>query len=111
MLLCLKSKEVNVKDTVDEPSFLKPEKADWLEESGAEELDADQQALLLALAQLEAEMGRELSKSEKDALDTLGKNLSSFDSQEIAQAVKKVVNAPTDPDRVISWPELKHRSE
>ena len=100
-----------MKDPTNKPSFLKPEKADWLEKGGAQELDADQQALLLALAQLEAEVGRGLSKSEKAALDALGEQMSDFDSQEIAQAVKKVVNAPTDPDRVLSWSELEQHSE
>lgn len=98
-------------DPAKDPNFIKPDKVDWLEKSGAQELDDDQQALLLALAQLESELGRDLSDAENEAIQALGEQLSGFDSQEIADAVEKVVNAPTDPERVISWSELEKRSE
>ncbi len=100
-----------MQDPTQDSPFLKPEKVDWLEKSGAEELDSDQQALLLAFAQLESELGQDLSQAEKEALNAMGEQMSDADSQEIVDAVRKVVNAPSDPERAISWSELERRSE
>ena len=84
-----------------------PGKAQWLREEGTEELDDNQQALLLALAQLEAELGRELSEEETAALETLSSQMHGFSPQSIAEAVHKMVQQPADPARKTSWPELK----
>ncbi|MGC9399655.1 MAG: hypothetical protein ACP5HM_11030 [Anaerolineae bacterium] len=86
------------------------EKAKWLGEGGAQELDAAQRALLLALARLETAQGRELTEVEARALEALSEQASDFDPQEITQAVRHVVEAPADPDRQTSWPELKRNS-
>lgn len=87
-----------------------PGKARWLQEKSAE-LDADQQALLLALAQLEAELGRELSEEETVALKVLAAQMDSFSSNKIIAAVREMVATPADPKRQTSWPELKrHKS-
>jgi hypothetical protein len=91
-------------------SLFDAEKASWLKEGGAQELDAEQRALLLALAQLEAALGHDLSEDETEALDALGEQLPGFDAQDIAQAMQKVVDAPTDPNRETSWSELKQDS-
>ena len=84
-----------------------PGKAEWLREEGAQELDDNQQALLLALAQLESELGRKLSEEETTALESLSSQMHGFSPQSIAEAVHKMVQQPADPSRKISWPELK----
>ena len=87
-----------------------PGKADWIQDEGAQHLDRDQKALLLALTQLEAEIGRHLSEEERAAIDALADPQEGFDPAAIKRAVRQMVNAPTDPDRTVSWTELKdHR--
>ena len=84
-------------------------KARWLREHGDDDLDRDQQALLLALTELEAEMGRDLTDEERSAIDVLADQLEGFDVKEIKTAVHKMVTQPADPKRKISWPDLKKR--
>ena len=84
-------------------------RAEWLRSKGADSLDADQKALLLALAQLEAEVGRQLSADEQSAIASLADGLQGFDSKEILRAVRRMVNEPADPKRQMSWEELKRR--
>lgn len=91
-------------------SLFNAEKTSWLKEGGAQELDAEQRALLLALARLEAALGHDLTEAETEALEALGEQLPGFDPQDIAQAMQKVVEAPSDPKRETSWSELKHDS-
>ena len=87
-----------------------PGKARWLREKGAE-LDKDQQALLLAMANLEAKLGRELSEEEATALEALAEHMEGFDPDGIVAAVQEMVEKPADPKRQTSWPELKrHKS-
>lgn len=88
-------------------SVFNPGQADWVQQMGAQELSRDQQALLLALAQLEAEMGRELSDDERAAIESLTGSLEGFDPQEISKAIHQIVTEPADPDRTTSWSELK----
>jgi len=83
-----------------------PGKAQWLQEKGTE-LDKDQQALLLAMAKLEAELGRELSEEEAAALEALSDQLEDSDSESITAAIHALVEKPADPKRKTSWPELK----
>jgi len=94
-----------LKDTSDH--VFNPGKAQWLREEGAQELDDNQQALLLALAQLEAELGRELSEEERTALETLSSQMHGFSPENIVEAVHKMVQQPADPARKTVWPELK----
>ena len=87
-----------------------PGKARWLREKGSNTLDDDQQALLLALAQLESELGRELNEEEAEALEALAEHMDGFDADQIFSAVHQMVQRPADPSRKTSWPELKrHR--
>ncbi len=88
-------------------AFLRPGKARWLQEKGAKSLDAHQRALLLALADLETELGRELSEEEQSALETIANSLGGYDPAEISRAVRQMVEAPSDPARKTDWPELK----
>jgi hypothetical protein len=88
-----------------------PGKARWLQEQGEGTLDEDQQALLLALAQLESELGRELSEEESAALESLSAHMEGFDPQLISDAVHQMVQKPADPSRKTKWPEFKHHKE
>ena len=52
----------------EQDTVFNPGKARWLQDKGKEKLDEGQKALLLALTQLEADLGRELSDEEKQAI-------------------------------------------
>lgn len=86
-----------------------PGQADWVKDKAADHLDEDQRALLLALAQLEAEIGRDLSAEERSAMASLGQQLEGFDPSDLQKAIHQMVNQPADPDRQTSWTELKKR--
>ncbi|HNT76221.1 MAG TPA: hypothetical protein PKH77_14490 [Anaerolineae bacterium] len=88
-------------------TLFNPGKAQWLQEKGSKALDNDQQALLLAMAQLEAKLGRDLTAEEATALESLSAHMDGFDPQQIADAVQQMINAPADPKRKTAWPELK----
>jgi hypothetical protein len=89
-------------------SLFRPGKARSLQED-KEELDSSQRALLLALTQVESEMGRELSPEEKAAVEAICGKMDDADCEDIVRAVRKMVETPADPDRVTSWPELRDR--
>ena len=91
----------------DKGSVFNPGKARWLQDKGGKELDEGQKALLLALAQLEADLGRELSDDEKQAIDAIADQLKEFDIEVIKTAVRQMVTKPADPDRQIEWPDIK----
>lgn len=93
----------------EEKSLFNPGKADWLREKGGKALDESQQALLLAMTQLETQMGRELSPEEAAALEALAGQLDGYDPNDITQAIQKVVSTPADPKRKLAWPELKRK--
>ncbi len=77
-------------------------KARWLLKH-ADQLTPDQQALLLAIANLEVQTGRDLSADERAALDSLAAKLDGYDAGEITAAMKHVVEAkPTR--KVVDWP-------
>lgn len=81
--------------------------ADWVQRKAAKDLDEDQRALLLAVAQLAAEIGHELPPDECSAIESLAAQLDGFDAQEIQNAIAKLVNQPADPNRKTSWSGLK----
>ena len=93
----------------EQESVFNPGQADWVQKKGSAGLTRDQQALLLALTQLEAETGRDFSEAEQAAIESLVANLEGFDPQEIQQAIHQMVNDPADPNRQTSWSELKER--
>jgi hypothetical protein len=84
-------------------------KASWLTKKGARSLDEGQRALLLALTQLDAELGRDLTPEEEAALESLNHQMEDCDAEEIARAIQEVVEAPADPERKTSWTELKKK--
>jgi hypothetical protein len=91
----------------EQDSVFNPGQADWVQQKAAKDLDEGQRAMLLAMAQLEAETGHVLSPDERSAIESLAGQLDGFDAQEIQKAITKMVNQPADPDRKTSWSELK----
>lgn len=92
----------------DEESLMIAGKARWLLEGGAQELSAGERALLLALAQLEADSGRKVTEEEKEALDRIA-STQSFDAAEIARAVQQMKTAEAKKERKLDWSEVKNR--
>lgn len=95
-------------DDAGTPIF-RPGKARWLQRKGAKALTAEQQALLLALVQLETDLGRTLSEDETAAVEALAGQLQGFDPQDIARAIRQMIETPADPQRQTSWAELRKR--
>lgn len=87
-------------------SLLNPGKARWLQDKGAKSLDEAQKSLLLALTQLEEDLGRNLSDEEKNALNSLANQLKAHDIDYIKNAVRQMVTKPADPNRQIDWPDI-----
>ncbi len=100
-----KSKESTIQE--DAEHVFNPGKARWLHDKGGKALDEDQQALLLALTQLEAELGRGLSEEESTAIEALSSHMEGFNPEQITQAIREMVQRPADPNRRTAWPELK----
>ena len=95
----------------DSKPVFNPGQAKWLKSKGSSALDQDQQALLLALTQLEAQTGRELTEAELSAIAQISDQIEDYDADAILAAVSKMVNAPADPKRQTTWPELKQRKK
>ncbi len=91
-------------------SLFNAEKATWLREGGAEELDAEQRALLLAFVGLEAALGNDMTEAEAKVVDALGDKLPGFDPQDIKRAMHQLVNTPADPSRGMSLSEMEQDS-
>ena len=94
-------------DSEQNKGLFNPGKAEWLREKGTDELDPSQLALLLALTQLETELGRDLSKEESDAVRAVAAEMDGADADAIAGAVQQMVNSPAQPERKLNWPELE----
>jgi hypothetical protein len=92
----------------DQETIMAAGKARWLLEGGVEELDEEERALLLALVSLEAGTGRQLTEEEKDALERISAR-SGADGDEIARAVKHMVEAKAKTGRLLDWSALKNR--
>jgi hypothetical protein len=67
-------------------------KARWLLDN-VQELDEDQRALLLAIAQLDTNTGHKLTEEERTALEKLAAETQGFDPVEIQAAVTKMVKS------------------
>jgi hypothetical protein len=74
---------------------------------GREDLTDDERALLLALASVDAEVGRSLDENERAALDELKAQMEGYDADELAQAVQHMVTAKPRKGRRLKWPALK----
>ena len=93
-------------------TLFSPGKARWLLEH-ADKLDESQRALLLAIAELSKDTGRELTEEERVALDKLAAEMQGFDPAEIQAAVQKMVEGKAKRKPIIDWPsdigdKLKH---
>ncbi len=77
-------------------------KAKWLLKN-ARKLTPDQRALLLALADLDVQAGRQLSDEERAALEELASQVEGYDATEIEQAMRHMVEAKTKR-KVVEWP-------
>jgi hypothetical protein len=89
-------------------SLFNPGKAQWLREQGGTQLTSDELALLLAMAQLETELGRRLSEEEQETIESVASQLEGIEPNSIVEAVKHMVQTQADPARKTTWPELKH---
>ena len=93
--------------TANKQGLFRPGKADWLRKEGVQNLDSSQKALLLALVQLEAELGLALAPEEAQAIESLSEQLPSTDAERLQRAMQQLVKSPADPKRQTAWPELK----
>lgn len=84
-------------------------KARWLLEGGAQELSDDERVLLLALAQLELDSGRQITDEEREALDRIAASVKGVDAHEITKAIDQMVTAKPKAERKLDWSELKGR--
>lgn len=92
----------------DDERLMPQGKARWLIEGGIDELDDEERALLLALVSLEANTGRALTDEEQQALDQIIER-SGAEGEEIAQAVKHMVEAKPKKKQRLDWSALKER--
>ena len=74
---------------------------------GTQNLTDDERALLLALIGTEEESGRQFTAEERAAIERLREQLSDYDADELAQAVRHMVTARTQASRKTEWPELQ----
>jgi len=81
----------------------------WLQEHGHGELDAQAYALLLALVSLSAEIDSSTSPEALAKLRSLAEQYPELDAAVIEEAIRTVVRQPADPERQVSWRELRHR--
>ena len=94
--------------TEEQDSLMVSGKARWLLEGGLDELDEGERALLLALANLEADTGRTVTQEERQALDRIAER-SEQDADDISQAIKHMVEAKAKKERGLDWSGLKRR--
>jgi hypothetical protein len=87
-------------------SILRPEGIQKLLEGGGEKLTDDERALLLAMAEVNAE---NLSEQEREALDELKAQMKGYDAGALVQAVEHMIKAEPVEGRKLEWPELKSR--
>ena len=78
-------------------------KARWLIQH-IDELGEDERALLLAMVELDKDVGRELTDEERAALDKLAAEMRGFDPAGIQAAVQKMVEGETKRQPVQGWP-------
>ncbi len=78
-------------------------KARWLLQN-VQKLDEGQRALLLAIAELDKDTGRELTDEERAALTKLAAETQGFDPVEIQAAVQKMVKGKAKRKPIKEWP-------
>ena len=78
-------------------------KAHWLIQH-IDELGEDERALLLAMVELDKDVGRKLTDEEHAAVDKLAAEMRGFDPAGIQAAVQKMVEGETKRQPVQEWP-------
>lgn len=76
-------------------------------EDGGKNLSDDERALLLVLAEVEAD---HLTEKERAALEKLRVQVKNYDTEELSRAVAYMVTAKPKEDTKLEWPELRQRS-
>jgi len=89
-----------------EGPVFRPGGARRLLDGGRGDFTDDERALLLALVGVDAEAGKSLNVQERAALDKLKAQVEGYDTEELAQAVKRLVTAKPREGRKLEWPEL-----
>jgi hypothetical protein len=84
----------------------RPGGARKLLEASGKSLNDDERALLLALAELEAE---HLTEKERAALEKLKAQVETYDPEDLARAVEHMIKAKPKEGSKLEWPELKRR--
>lgn len=95
------------KDRREEPVFSSEGIRRLLAEGGAEDLNDDEKALLLALVEADSETGRSFSERELAALESLKSQVEGYDAEEVVQAVKHMITGQTREGKRLEWPELE----
>jgi Uri superfamily endonuclease len=85
-----------------------PGKARWLLEH-IDQLDDDQRALLLAITELDKDMGRKLTEEERAAVEKLAAETQGFSPVEIQDAVQKMVEGKTTHKNDHNWTDVSRR--
>jgi hypothetical protein len=78
-------------------------KARWLIQH-IDELDEDARALLLAMVELDKEIGRQLTDEERAAVEKLGADTQGFGADKIQHAVQQMVGAQAKHQPAVEWP-------
>lgn len=89
-------------------TLFSPGKARWLLEN-VDQLEEGDRALLLAIAELSKDTGRELTKEERAALDKLAAEMQGFNPVEIRDAVQKMVEGKTTHKADQDWSDVSQR--
>ena len=89
-------------------TLFSPGKARWLLDN-VQQLDQGDRALLLAIAELSRDTGRELTEEERAALDKLAAETQGFDPVEIRDAVQKMVEGKTTHKANQDWSAVSQR--
>jgi hypothetical protein len=75
-------------------------------EDGGKGLNDDERALLLALAEVDAE---HLTQKERAALEKLKAQVEDYDPEDLTRAVEHLVKAKPKEGSKLEWPELKRK--
>ena len=75
---------------------------------GGKKLTDDERALLVAMAEADAD---NLSEQEREALEKLRGQVEDYDTEELSRAVEHMVSAKAKRGRKLKWPELKRRRQ
>ena len=87
-------------------SIFNPEGVKKLLKGGGKKLTDEERALLVAMAEVEAD---NLSDEERQAMEKLRVQVEDYDLDELSRAVEHMVSAKAKKGRKLKWPELKRR--